>query len=152
MGKYRIEVTGLSELGPTVEVNRLFHRLYGAPQECGVPNPYVAKYRRFRARASPRLKDSQNYNHTTGIIDYRYWPDLKLAYIEDAHVISNMRHKGLGVRLMNFAVTYLRQLGSQYIYAFSVNPEGFRLLANAGFVEEKPENLANPWRRWFTIT
>jgi len=54
VGKYRIKVTGLSELGPTVEVNRLFHRLYGAPQECGVPNPYVAKYRRFRARASPQ--------------------------------------------------------------------------------------------------
>jgi len=151
VGEYRIKVTGLSELGPAVEVNRLFHKLYGGPQECGTPNPYVAKYRRFRARALLHSKSSQNYDHTTGIIDYRYWTDLKLAYIEDAHVISDMRHKGLGVSLMNFVVSYLRHQGSQHIYAFSVNPEGFRLLANAGFADEPPENPTYTWRRWFAI-
>lgn len=150
--EYRIEITGISGLGPTVEVRSLFRRLYGEPQECGTPNPYVAKCKRLRARLIPRFEGSQGSNYVVGSVDYRYWPCLKLGYIEDAHVSSEIRRRGLGVKLINFAVNYMRRKGSHHIYAFAVNPEGCSLLASAGFVHEPPENPTSPWRRWFSIT
>ena len=150
MEGYCVKVSGLFESGPAVEVHNLFRRLYGEPQECGPPNPYVAKYRRLRASVIPHLENSQDYDYTTGSIEYRYWPDLKLSYIENVYVSAEMRRKGFGVKLINFAVNYLRHQGSQRIYGFSVNPVGFRLLASAGFISEPPENPAYRWRRWFS--
>jgi len=149
MAEYRIEITGITGPGPTVEVRSLFRRLYGEPQECGTTNPYVAEYRRLRVRLVPRFKSNQGYSYVVGSVDYRYWPCLKLGYIENARVSSEIRRRGLGVKLINFAVNYMHRQGSHHIYAFAVNPEGYSLLASAGFVHEPPENPASPWRRWF---
>ncbi len=149
LGKYRIEVTRISEPGPTIEVHSLFRRLYSEPQEHGETNPYVAKYRRLRAKVLPRFRGSQGDNCVAGSVEYRYWPSLKLGYIENAYVSAEIRRKGLGVKLINFAVSYMRRKGSHRIYAFAVNPEGCGLLASAGFAREPPENPTSLWRRWF---
>lgn len=152
VGEYRIEITSISELGPTIEVKSLFRRLYGEPQECDTPNPYVAEYRRLRVTALQHSKGSQGRNYIVGRIDYRYWPSLKLGYIENAHVSSAKRRKGVGVTLMHFVINYMRRQGSDMIYAFSVNTEGFGLLVNAGFIAQPPEDPEYPWRSWFSIT
>ena len=150
LGEYRIEVARISEPGPTVEVHNLFHRLYSEPQERGTTsNPYVAKYRRLRAKVLPRFRGSQDDNCVAGSVEYRYWPSLKLGYIENAYVSAEIRRKGLGVKLINFAVNYMRRKGSHRIYAFAVNSEGCGLLASAGFAHEPPEDPESPWRRWF---
>jgi len=147
--EYRIEVTRISEPGPTVEVRSLFNKLYNEPQEPGTTNPYVAKYRRLRARVLPRSRGGQSDNCVAGSVEYRYWPCLKLGYIENARVSPEIRQRGLGVKLINFAVNHMRREGSHHIYAFAVNPEGCSLLTSAGFAYEPPENPASPWRRWF---
>jgi len=149
LGEYRIEVARISEPGPTVEVHNLFHRLYSEPQERGTTNPYVAKYQRLRARILPRSKGSQGDSFVAGSVEYRYWPCLDLGYIENARVSPEMRRRGLGVKLINFAVNYMRRKGNHRIYAFAVSPEGCGLLTSAGFAHEPPENSASPWRRWF---
>ena len=149
LGEYRIEVTRISEPGPIVEVHNLFHRLYSEPQERGTANPYVAKYRRLRARVLLRFGGSQGDNCVAGSVEYRYWSCLKLGYIENVHVSSEMRRRGLGVKLINFAVNYMRRKGSHRIYAFAVNSEGCGLLASAGFAHEPPEDPKSLWRRWF---
>lgn len=77
LGKYRIEVTRISEPGPTIEVHNLFRRLYSEPQEHGATNPYVAKYRRLRAKVLLRSRGSQDDNSVAGSVEYRYWPSLK---------------------------------------------------------------------------
>jgi len=147
--EYRIEVTRISEPGPTVEVRSLFNKLYSESQEGETLNPYLAKYQRLRARVLTHSKGSQGGNCVAGSVEYRYWPCLKLGYIENARVSPEMRRKGLGVKLINFAVNYMRREGSLHIYAFAVNPEGYGLLTNTGFAHEPPENPASPWRRWF---
>jgi len=147
--EYRIEVTRISEPGPTVEVHNLFNKLYSEPPERGTTKPYVAKYQRVRARVLAHSKDSQGDNCVAGNVEYRYWPCLKLGYIENACVSPEMRRRGFGVKLINFAVNYMRREGSHHIYAFAVNPEGCSLLTSAGFTHETPENPATPWRRWF---
>ena len=150
--EYRIEVTRVSEPGSAVEVRSLFHRLYGEPGGCSTLNPYVAKYRRLRGSALPNSKDSQEYGYVTGTIDYRHWPSLKLGYIENVRVSSRMRRKGLGVKLINFAIDYMHRKGVQRIYSFAVNPEGFSLLSSAGFIAEPPEDPERAWQRWFSTT
>jgi GNAT superfamily N-acetyltransferase len=150
--EYRIEVTGVPEPGPAIEVRDLLRKLYGEPNEVGTQNPYVASYRRLRGSAIPQSGDSQARGHITGTIDYGYWPSLKLGYIENVRVRSEMRRKGLGLKLVDFALDYLRSRGIRRIYSFAVNPEGFTLLESAGFVPEPPESSEYPWRRWFSIT
>ena len=149
LGEYRIEVTRISEPGPTVEVHNLFHRLYSEPQERGTANPYVAKYRRLRARALLRFGGNQGDNCVAGSVEYKYWPSLKLGYIENVQVSSEMRRRGIGAKLIEFAVNYMRRKGSHRIYAFAVNSEGCGLLASAGFAHEPPEDPKSLWRRWF---
>lgn len=144
-----IKVTPVSEPGSLVEVRHLFRRLYGEPGERGTLNPYVAKCRRLRGSALLNPKDSQEHSYATGLIDYRYWPSLKLGYIENVRVSRRMRRKGLGVKLINFAIDHMRSKDVQRIYSFAVNPEGFRLLSSAGFSAEPPENPERSWQRWF---
>jgi len=149
--EYNIEVTRVSEPGPVIEVRNLFRRLYGEPDECGTLNPYIARCRRLRGSALPDSKNSQEYGYVTGTVDYRYWPSLKLGYIENVQVSSNMRRRGLGVKLVDFALDYVRSRGIQRIYSFAVNPEGFHLLESSGFVAEPPDDSERPWQRWFSI-
>lgn len=148
--EYKIEMTRVSEPGPVIEVRDLFRRLYGELDECGTPNPHAAKYRRLRGRALPESRDSQEYGYVTGTVDYRYWPSLKLGYIESVKVSSRMRRKGLGLKLVDFALDHMRSRGIQRTYSFAVNPEGSGLLESAGFVPEPPDNSERPWRRWFS--
>jgi len=147
---FRIEVTRVSEPGPVVETRDLLRRLYGEPDGRGTRNPYVARYTRLRASALPESGDNQEYGYVTGTADYRYWPSLKLGYVENVRVSSAMRRKGLGLKLVDFALDYMRSRGIQRIYSFAVNPEGSRLLESAGFAPEPPENSELPWRRWFS--
>jgi GNAT superfamily N-acetyltransferase len=150
--EYSIEVTGVSEPGPVIEVRDLLYRLYGKPNEVSTQNPYVASYTRLRGSAIPKSRDSQAQGHVTGTVDYGYWPSLKLGYIENVRVRPDMRRKGLGLKLVDFALDYLRSRGIRRIYSFAVNPEGFVLLESAGFVPEPPEDSERPWRRWLSIT
>jgi len=78
----RIEVTGLPEPGPVIEVRDLLCRLYGRPDEVGARNPYVAVYKRLRGCALQQSGDSKAHNYVIGIVDYGYWPSLTLGYIE----------------------------------------------------------------------
>ena len=150
--EYRIEVTRVSEPGPVIEVRNLFRRLYGEPDECGTLNPYIARCRRLRGSALPDSKNSQEYGYVTGTVDYRYWPSLKLGYIENVQVGSNMRRRGLGLKLVDFALDYVRSRGIQRVYSFAVNPEGFHLLESSGFAAEPPDDSERPWQRWFSIS
>lgn len=148
----RIEVTRFSEPGPVIEVRELLCRLYGKPDEVGTRNPYVAVYRRLRGSALPQPGDSQAHSHAIGTVDYGYWPSLKLGYIENVRIRSDMRRKGLGLKLVDFALDYLRSRRMRCIYSLAVNPEGFGLLESAGLVPELPENTELPWRTWFSTT
>ena len=149
---YRIEVAKVSEPGPVVETRDLLRRLYGEPNGRGARNPYVAKYTRLRASALPESGDNQEYGLVIGTADYRYWPSLKLGYIEHVRVSSSARRKGLGVKLVDFTLDYMRGKGIERIYSFAVNPEGSRLLENAGFAPEPSEDPERPWRKWFFRT
>jgi len=148
----RIEVTGLSEPGPVIEVRDLLCRLYGRPDEVGIRNPYVAVYRRLRGCALQQPGDSQAHNYVIGIVDYGYWPSLKLGYIENVKIHPDVRRKGLGLKLIDFALDYLRGRGVQRIYSLAVNPEGFGLLERAGLLPEPSDNPECLWRRWFSTT
>jgi GNAT superfamily N-acetyltransferase len=150
--EYRIEVTEVFEPGPVIEIRDLLCRLYGKPDEVGTQNPYVAGYRRLRGSAVPQSRDSQAHSHVIGTVDYGYWPSLNLGYIESVRIRLDMRRKGLGLKLVNFALDYLRSRRIQRIYSLAVNPEGSGLLESAGFVSEPPENSEDPWRMWFSIT
>lgn len=149
IGSCRIGLRALNEIGPTVEVNNLFRKLYGHPHECKTFNPYIAEFRRFRARILTYYSGNQNGNGIAGSVDYRYWPSLKLGYIENAYVTAEVRRHGLGVKLISFATNDLRGKGSYRVYAFSTNAEGYGLLDSAGFANEAPDNPARPWHRWF---
>lgn len=148
----RIEVTRFSEPGPVIEVRELLCRLYGKPDEVGARNPYVAVYRRLRGSALPQPGDSQAHSYVIGTVDYGYWPSLKLGYIENVRIRSDMRRKGLGLKLVDFALDYLRSRRMRRIYSLAVNPEGFGLLESARLVPEPPENAEHPWRTWFSTT
>ena len=148
--EYKIKVNSVSEPGPVIEVRNLFRRLYGEPNECDKPNPYIARYKRLRGSALPESKNSREYGYVTGTVDFRYWPSLKLGYIENVQVSSNMRRKGLGNKLVSFALDYMRPKGIQRIYSFAVNREGFRLLESSGFTAEPPDNSERSWQRWFS--
>lgn len=145
----RIDISGLSEPGPLIEVRDLLCKLYGKPDEVGTRNPYIAVYRRLRGRALLQTENSQANSYVIGTVDYGYWPSLKLGYIENVKIHLNMRRKGLGLKLVDFALAYLRSKGVRRIYSLAVNPEGFGLLERAGLVPEPPENLECLWRRWF---
>lgn len=147
--EYGLEVGAAPEPGPAVEVRELLRQLYGEPQSCGSPNPYLARYSRFRAKSRPKVGTS--LDDPGGGIEYRCWPDLKLGYIESIHVGPETRRRGLGVRLVRFAIEHLRRRGSRSIYAFTVNPEGFRLLTSAGFAAGPAEDPSSPWRCWVSI-
>ena len=148
--EYKIKVNTVSEPGSVIEVRNLFHRLYGEPDECDEPNPYIAQYRRLRGSALPESRDSQEYGYVTGTVDFRYWPSLYLGYIENVQVSSNMRRKGLGNKLVSFALDYMRSKGIQRTYSFAVNHEGFLLLERSGFTAEPPDNAQHSWQRWFS--
>lgn len=150
--EYWIEVTEVSEPGPVIEIRDLLCRLYGKPDEVGTQNPYVASYRRLRGSAVPRSRHSQAHSQVIGTVDYGYWPSLNLGYIESVRVRSDMRRKRLGLKLVDFALDYLRSRRIRRIYALAVNPEGSGLLESAGFLPEPPENSEDPWRMWFSIT
>ncbi len=94
--------------------------------------------------------DSQAHKYVICIVYYGYWPSLKLGYIENVKIRSDVRRKGLGLKLIGFALDYLRSQGVQRIYSLAVNPEGFGLLTRAGLVPEPPENSECLWRRWFS--
>ena len=149
VNEYRIEVTKASDQGPIVEVRDLLRRLYGEVDECGTPNPYIARYQRLKGSALPKSGDDHKADYFLGVVDYRYWPSLKLGYIENVRVSSSMRRKGLGRNLVDFAVGYMHSKGVQRIYSFAVNPEGYGLLAGAGFEPEPTDDTERPWRRWF---
>ena len=146
---YRIEVTRVSEPGPVVETRDLLRRLFGEPDGRGARNPYVARYTRLRASALPESGDGREYGYVVGTADYRYWPSLKLGYIEHVRVSSSVRGRGLGVRLVDCALQCMRGKGIQRIYSFAVNPEGARLLESARFTPEPAEDSERPWRKWF---
>jgi len=146
---YRIEVTKVSEPGPVIETRDLLRRLYGEPNG-GPRNPYIARYTRLKASAMPKSGDNADYGYVVGTAEYRYWPSLKLGYIEHVRVSSSVRRKGLGVKLVDFALDYMRGKGIKHIYSFAVNPEGARLLNSAGFAPEPAEDPERPWRRWFS--
>jgi len=147
--EFRIEVSKVSEPGPVVEVRELLRRLYGEVDECGTPNPYIAKYTRLKGSAVPESENGQENPPVVGVSEYRYWPSLKLGYIENVRVSSSMRRKGLGVKLVDFTVDYVRNKGVQRIYSFAVNRGGFKLLKSAGFTPETPDDPERPWRTWF---
>ena len=149
--EYRIEVTKASEPDPVVEVRDLLHRLYGEIDRNSKPNPFVARYRRLRGSAIPDSGDNHDSDQFLGLVDYRYWSSLKLGYIENVRVSSSMRRKGLGRKLVEFAVDYMHDKGIQRIYSFAVNPEGYGLLAGSGFEPEPVDDLERPWRRWFYL-
>ncbi len=149
--EYGLEVTKAPEPGPTVEVRELFHRLFGEPQACAEPSPYLATYERLRARIHPESAGGHDGEDVTGSIEFRYWPTLRLGYIENVHVSTGKRRRGLGVKLVGFAVQHLSRRGSGQIHAFTVSREGSSLFASAGFAAGPPEDEGQPWRRWVSI-
>jgi len=148
--EYSVELATASGPGPMVEVRELFRRLYGEPQDCGTPNPYVAPYHRWRAKVRLTSRDG-GHEDITASIEYRYWPTLKLGYIESVHVTSEIRHQGMGVRLLNFAIDHMRRKGGESVHAFTVSQEGLSLLAGVGFAADAPEDENSPWRCWVSI-
>jgi len=147
--EFKIQANKASEPGPVIEVRNLFHRLYGDPEDCDDPNPYIARYVRLKGNAVPELKSSHEYGSVSGTVDYRYWPTLKLGYIENVVVSTNMRRKGLGNMLVSFALDYMREKGMRRTYSFAVNRGGYRLLNSSGFTAEPPDNPQKSWQRWF---
>jgi GNAT superfamily N-acetyltransferase len=146
--QYRIDVIEVSEPGPVVEIRDLLCRLYGKPDEVGAQNAYLATYKRLRGIAVPQ--SDQAHKHVIGTVEYGYWPSLKLGYIETVRVRSDMRRKGFGLKLVDFAVDYMRGRKIQRLYSFAINIEGNALLESAGFVPEPPGDSEHPWRRWFS--
>jgi GNAT superfamily N-acetyltransferase len=142
-----IVVTSLSEPAPIVEIRDLFRKLYGEPDECRTPSPYLAVYYRFRGMVRTRIKNGQPAD--LGIADFGYWRSLKLGYIESVKVRPNIRGKGIGIKLVNIVLNYLQDCGIQRCYSFAVNPEGYRLLKNSGFTPATPDDPERPWRAWF---
>ena len=145
-GDHEIEVTIPVDPGPNVETRKLFHRLYGAPQDYDAASPFLATFTRYRSKLRPAAIASPR--HVNGSIEYRYWPDLKLGYIDNVFIGSNMRRQGLGTRLVKFATDHLRRKGSRSVFAFTINPPGLHLFVSAGFTAESPEDMKHPWRRW----
>jgi len=151
INEIRIEVIKATEPGPVVEVRDLLSRLYGEVDRSSKPNPFVARYRRLRGSAVPESGDNHDAGHFLGLVDYRYWSSLKLGYIENVRVSSSMRRKGLGRKLIDFAVDCMHHKDIQRIYSFAVNPEGYGLLAGSGFEPEPADDTERPWRRWFYL-
>jgi len=118
---YRIKLYRPFEPAPTVEVRNLFRKIYGEPQDCGEPNPYVAEFTRIRGRLMPVCGNGKDSKKIYGTVDFRYWPTLKLGYIENAQVNPEVRRKGLGSKLIVFAMNYLRNMGSEKIYAYAAS-------------------------------
>ncbi|HEY90389.1 MAG TPA: GNAT family N-acetyltransferase [Dehalococcoidia bacterium] len=143
---HEIEVTVPVDPGPNVETRKLFRRLYGIPQDYDTASPFLATFTRYRSKLRPAALTSPR--HVNGSIEYRYWPDLKLGYIDNVFIGSNMRRQGFGVRLVKFATDHLRRKGSRTVFAFTVNPPGLGLFISAGFTPESPEDASYPWRRW----
>ena len=146
--QYRIDVIEVSEPGPVIETRDLLCRLYGKPDEIGPQSPYLATYERLRGIAAPQ--SDQAHRHVIGTVEYGYWPSLNLGYIETVRVRLDMRRKGFGLKLVDFAVDYMRGRKIQRVYSFAVNIEGNALLESAGFVPEPPGDSERPWRRWFS--
>jgi ribosomal protein S18 acetylase RimI-like enzyme len=150
--EYGVDISVASEPAPAVEARELFRRLYGEPQDCGQPNPYLAACCRLRAKARSKPGDGQRRGEVVGSIEYRCWPSLGLGYIGSVHVSSQMRRRGLGVRLVSFAVEHMRRRGAGSIYAFTVSREGYQLFHRAGFAPKPPDDPRAPWRRWVLAT
>ena len=145
-GDHEIEVTEPVDPGPNVETRKLFRRLYGAPQDYNAASPFIATFTRYRSKLRPAAPTSPR--HVSGSIEYRYWPDLELGYIDNVFINSNIRRNGFGSRLVKFATDHLRCKGSRRIFAFTVNPPALRLFISAGFTPESPEDANHPWRQW----
>ncbi len=134
-----LELAPAPSPAPLVEARRLLERLYGEPPAPGRPNPHLAPV--FRLRATTR--DGQS-----GSVDIRHWPDLGLGYIESVRVSPSNRRRGLGDRLIRFALDYLHRHGCRQAYAYAATPEGLRLLTRAGFQPQPPDDATTPWRCW----
>jgi len=134
-----------SEPGPAVEARELLRRLYGEPQQCGEQSPYLAGHARFQVTLPGEREKTEG-----GGVEYRYWPDLRLGYIENVQVTPGLRRRGVGVRLIRFALEHLRRLGADSVHAFTVSPQGFSLLTGAGFAPEPAGDAGSPWRCWLT--
>ena len=103
----------------------------------------------MKGTALPRSPDGPVTNNVSGTVDYGYWSALNLGYIESVRVRPNLRKKGIGVALLNYAVDHMSRLGITRIYSFAVNPEGSKLLESGGFAPQTPGDSDQPWRRWF---
>jgi len=146
---YRIKLYRPFEPAPTVEVRNLFRKIYGEPQDCGEPNPYVAEFTRIRGRIMSVCGNGKDSKKIYGTVDFRYWPTLKLGYIENAQVNPEVRRKGLGSKLIVFAMSYLRNMGSEKIYAYAASREGAKMLGSIGFTASTPDNTKKRWLCWF---
>ncbi len=142
------ELAEAIEPGPTVEVRNLFRRLYGALEETCRTGQEPADCVRLRAKARGVTGDE---DEVAGSIEFRYWPVLGIGYVETVHVAAAMRRRGLGIRLLDFAVTLVRRKGSGSVHAFIVSAEGLGLFTRAGFVAEAAENASLPWRTWASV-
>ncbi len=145
-----LETTEVSDPGSLVERRDLLCRLYGPPEQAGEPNPHVATYRRLKATAQ-LSSENKATDVVLGVADFGYWPVLGLGYIESVRVRADMRKKGLGQKLLKFAVGCMHNKGVRRIYSFAVNPEGHKLLQGGGFTPQPSEDPQRPWRRWFVL-
>jgi len=146
---YHIDVAEVSESGSVVEIRDLLCRLYGTPEQCSEPNPYLATYMRLRGTALPRNAEGKPQDTAIGTVDFGYWPTLNLGYIESVRVRTDVRKRGVGLALLNFGVDYMQRRKMARIYSFAVNREGYKLLESGGFSPEEPDDPARPWRTWF---
>lgn len=143
------ELTTAIEPGPTVEVRDLFRRLYGAPETKHRTGPGLADCVRLRARARAAAGDQ---GEVVGSIEFRYWPGFGIGYVETVHVTAAMRRRGLGIRLLEFAISLMRCKGAESVHAFIVSAEGLGLFTDAGFVPETAEDASLPWRTWASVS
>lgn len=143
------ELSEAVEPGPTVEVRDLFRRLYGASVTGLSASSRLADCVRLRARARGAAGDE---DEVAGSIEFRYWPTLGIGYVETIHVTAAMRRRGLGIRLLDFAVALMRRKGSGSVHAFIVSAEGLGLFTGAGFVAEAAEDASLPWRTWASVS
>jgi ribosomal protein S18 acetylase RimI-like enzyme len=142
------ELADAIEPGPTVEVRDLFRRLYGPPKKGRRASPGLADCVRLRAKARGVAGDADK---VTGSIEFRYWPVLGIGYVETVHVAAAIRRRGLGIRLLEFAVDLMRRRGADSVHAFIVSADGLGLFTDAGFVAEAAEDASLPWRTWASV-
>ncbi len=147
------ELANAIEPGPTVEVRDLFHRLYGPPKKGSRASPGLADCVRLRAKARGVAGDGGEVavDEVAGSIEFRYWPVLGIGYVETVHVAAAIRRRGLGIRLLEFALDLIRRKGADSVHAFIVSADGLGLFTDAGIVAEAAEDASVPWRTWASV-